>query len=56
MVKKCIYCKNEIPNESVIDFCERCGIKTWGAKMLNNIIKEMQAAENRGDLMQGSVK
>lgn len=56
MVKKCIYCKNEIPNESVIDFCERCGIKTWGSKMLNNIIKEMQAAENRGDLMQGSVK
>jgi len=56
MVKKCIYCKNQIPDESVIDFCERCGIKTWGSKMLNNIIKEMQAAENRGDLMQGSVK
>jgi len=56
MVKKCIYCKNEIPNESVIDFCRPCGLKTWGSKMLDNIIKEMQQAEDRGDLMQGSVK
>ena len=25
MSKKCMYCKSDIEDSSVIDFCERCG-------------------------------
>jgi len=52
MVKKCIYCKCELPDDSVIDFCERCGHFAFGEKMFNAIIANMQEAEKRGDLEQ----
>jgi len=52
MVKKCIYCKTEIPKESVIDFCERCGRGVFGEKMFNVIIQNMNEAKQRGDLEQ----
>ena len=55
MAKKCIYCKNEISNESVIDFCKRCGIGVWGEKMFNAIVESMEKARDAGDLHQGSV-
>ena len=55
MVKKCIYCSSEIPQESVIDFCERCGIGVFGEKMFNAIVENMENARERGDLFQGSV-
>ena len=55
MVKKCIYCKNDIPQESVIDFCERCGVGVWGVKMFKAIVDQMTTAKNRGDLNQGLV-
>ena len=51
MAKKCIYCKAEIPDESVIDFCSRCGKGVWGEKMFNTIIKNMEEARSRGDLV-----
>jgi len=51
MAKKCIYCKSEIPDESVIDFCSRCGKGVWGEKMFNTIIKNMEEARSRGDLV-----
>ena len=51
MAKKCIYCKTEIPDESVIDFCARCGKGVWGEKMFNAIIKNMEEARSRGDLV-----
>ena len=52
-MKKCIYCKCEIAEESVIDFCERCGHGAFGEKMFNAIIQNMKDAERRGDLHQG---
>ena len=51
MSKKCIYCKTEIPQESVIDFCERCGRGVWGEKMFNTILKNMEDAREKGDLV-----
>jgi len=49
-MKKCIYCGSEIPDQSVIDFCQRCGIGVWGEKMFNAILKNMEDARDRGDL------
>ncbi len=51
MAKKCIYCKTEIPDESVIDFCSRCGIGVWGEKMFKTILQNMEEARSRGDLV-----
>ncbi|MBT4258063.1 hypothetical protein HOD88_02680 [archaeon] len=50
MVKKCIYCNKEISSESVIDFCNSCGKGVWGEKMFNAIVKNMEDANDRGDL------
>ena len=50
MSKKCIYCSSEIPDESVIDFCERCGKNVWGEKMFNTIVKNMEDARANDDL------
>ena len=55
MAKKCIYCKTEVDDSSVIDFCRRCGIGVWGEKMFNAIVKSMEDARSTGDLFQGSV-
>jgi len=55
-MKKCIYCKCDIPKESVIDFCERCGKGVFGDKMFQAIVQNMQEAEQRGDLDQGSLR
>jgi len=51
MVKKCIYCGTEVSSDSVIDFCNRCGIGVWGEKMFNTIVKNMEDARERGDLV-----
>ncbi len=50
MSKKCIYCKSEIPDESVIDFCNRCGVSVWGEKMFEAIVKNMEDARDNDDL------
>lgn len=54
-MKKCIYCKREIPEDSVIDFCTPCGRGVWGDKMLQAIINSMEKARDEGNLDQGSV-
>ena len=51
MSKKCIYCKKEISDDSVIDFCEGCGMGVWGKKMFNTILKNMEEAREKGDLV-----
>jgi len=53
-MKRCIYCKTLILEGSVIDFCDDCGYKVFGEKMLNVIKKNMERARERGDLFQGS--
>jgi len=55
MVKKCIYCKTNVDDSSVIDFCQRCGIGVWGEKMFNAIVQSMEKSKDAGDLYQGSV-
>lgn len=55
MAKKCIYCKTEIAEESVIDFCQRCGVGVWGEKMFNAIVQSMESARTTGNLDQGSI-
>lgn len=49
-MKRCIYCGGEIPDESVIDFCEKCGKDVWGEKMFNTIVKNMENAREKDDL------
>ncbi len=55
MQKHCMYCKNQIDEKSVIDVCQRCGIKVWGERMFNAIVQNMENARNDGNLFQGSV-
>ena len=50
MTKKCIYCRTEVSDNSVVDFCEKCGVGVWGRKMFETIIKNMEDARERGDL------
>lgn len=50
MTKKCIYCGKEVGEDSVIDFCERCGVGVWGEKMFKTIVKNMEDARANDDL------
>ena len=51
MAKKCIYCRRDIQEESVMDVCEPCGIGVWGPKMFNTIIRKMEDAREKNDLV-----
>lgn len=51
MNKKCIYCGAEIPEESVIDFCSKCGKGVWGEKMFDAIVQNMEEARRKNDLV-----
>lgn len=51
MAKKCIYCKKDVDEGSVIDFCARCGEGVWGKKMFNTILRKMEDAREKGDLV-----
>jgi rRNA maturation endonuclease Nob1 len=55
IMKKCIYCKCEISEKSIIDFCESCGRKAFGDKLFHTIVQNMREASARGDLEQGRV-
>ena len=49
-MKKCLYCKKEIQEDSVMDFCDGCGIKIWGPKMLKAIKDNYGKARDNNDL------
>ena len=42
MSNKCIYCKADLSDDSVVDVCRRCGIGVWGEKMFMTIVQNMQ--------------
>ena len=50
-MKKCIYCKAEVNDDSVIDFCQKCGVRVWGQKMFDTIVHNMETARENDDLM-----
>jgi predicted RNA-binding Zn-ribbon protein involved in translation (DUF1610 family) len=50
MTKKCVYCGKQISEESVIDFCNECGVRVWGEKMFNTILENMESARASGDI------
>jgi uncharacterized protein with PIN domain len=52
---KCMYCKKELAEGSVVDVCHDCGEKVWGDKMFQAILDNMNQAKEVGDLYQGSV-
>jgi len=51
MSKKCIYCRKDIDENSVMDVCEPCGIGVWGKKMFGTIVRKMEEAREKGDLV-----
>ncbi|MEK6820730.1 MAG: hypothetical protein AABX71_03395 [Nanoarchaeota archaeon] len=54
-MKKCVYCKAEIEDESVVDVCGNCGVGVWGERMFKAIIENMENAREKGDLNQGLI-
>lgn len=51
MVKKCVYCSKGIGEDSAIDVCTVCGRGVWGEKMFSAIVKNMEQARDKGDLV-----
>ena len=49
-MNKCIYCGCEISDGRVMEVCDECGLKVWGSKMFNTIVKNMNDARDNGDL------
>lgn len=52
---KCIYCKIQLDDSSVVDVCWRCGVGVWGENMFNAIVQNMEQARDTGNLFQGSI-
>lgn len=51
-MKRCVYCKIELSDSNIIDFCEKCGRGAFGDKLFDAIKKNMYEASLRGDLEQ----
>ena len=55
MKDKCVYCDSELTDSRATSICNNCGVKVWGEKMFETIVKNMEGAREAGDLYQGSV-
>jgi len=55
MSKKCVYCKSEIHDDRTLDVCNKCGVSVWGGKMFNAILKNMEEANDKGDLCNSNI-
>ncbi len=51
-MRRCIYCKVQVPDSSLMDFCERCGRAAFGDRLFETIKDNMTMANERGDLQQ----
>jgi len=51
-MKKCIFCgKEKVHADAVMDFCDDCGIKVWGPKMLATLKANYEKARDNDDLI-----
>ncbi len=54
-MKKCMFCKQmNVLDNSVVDFCQRCGDGVWGPKMCKAIISRMEEEKDNGLFDQGN--
>jgi hypothetical protein len=49
-----MYCRCDIEDSNIVDFCENCGRGVFGDKMFKAIVQNMQEAKQRGDLDQNT--
>ncbi len=50
-MKKCFFCGQEkVHEDSVMGFCDECGTKIWGPKMLKTIKENYEKARDDDDL------
>jgi hypothetical protein len=54
-IKKCVYCKGEVPAERAMDVCNSCGRKVWGEKMFQAILDSTNSEMEKGNLELGRV-
>ena len=50
MIKKCVYCRQDLQDQRAIDVCDKCGVGVWGQRMFNAILQGMNNANAKGDL------
>jgi len=51
-MKRCIFCgKEKVSEDAVMDFCDECGLRVWGPKMLATLKANYTKARDEDDLV-----